>query len=387
MRLNRRELMSAAVGAGSLLLLPRFLRAGDAPPGSRRRALVLIHLVGGNDGLNTVVPYAHPRYPKLRPTLAQERGAVVRLSDGLGLHPALRGLEPQWKKQRLAVVSGVGYPQPDYSHFRATEIWQTAEPEKSPTWGWIGRALDAHPRNAPLRAIAIGKEQPLALSAATPGAATLEDFARFRVPAGLESVARLYGRYAALDGARGEVGRAGQEAIDAARRIAGLVPVDGPYDGPLGDSLKKVVALLRADLGLEAIHLGFGAFDTHANQARLHAELLGPLGSNLNAFQDHLERLGMADRVVTMVYSEFGRRPAENVSGGTDHGSAGPVFVLGKGVHGGLHGVPPSLDDLDDDNLRFTTDFRRIYASLLRDALGIDPVPILGSHAPLELFA
>ena len=387
MQLTRRDLMSAAAAAGSLLLFPRFLRAGDAAPGSKRRTLVLLHLVGGNDGLNTVVPYAHARYAKLRPTLAHDRGAVVKLSDALGLHPALRGLEPQWKKGRLAIVNGVGYPKPDFSHFRATEIWQTAEPEKSPTYGWIGRTMDENPRAAPLRAIAIGKEPPLTLAAATPGAATLDDFARFRLPAGLEAVAHLYGRYATLDGARGEVGRAGQEALDVAKRIAGLTPAEGSYYGPLGDSLRKVVALLAGDLGLEAIHLGYGGFDTHANQSRLHAELLGPLGNNLNAFQEHLERLGLADRVVTMVFSEFGRRAAENVSGGTDHGSAGPVFVLGRGVHGGLHGEHPSLDDLDDDNLRFTTDFRRIYASLMRDALGVDPVAVLGNHAPLELFA
>jgi uncharacterized protein (DUF1501 family) len=199
-------------------------------------------------------------------------------------------------------------------------------------------------------------------------------------------VARLDGRYGALDGARGEVGRAGEEAMEVARKISGLAPADGPYYGPLGDNLRKVVALLTADLGLEAIHFGYGGFDTHANQARPHGELLGALAGNLAAYQDHLERLGVADRVVTMVFSEFGRRPAENVSGGTDHGSAAPVFLLGQGLHGGLHGEYPSLDDLDQDNFRFTTDFRRIYAAVLAHAYGVDPVPVLGDHAPLELF-
>jgi uncharacterized protein (DUF1501 family) len=148
-----------------------------------------------------------------------------------------------------------------------------------------------------------------------------------------------------------------------------------------------VIALLEADLGLEAIHLQLDGFDTHANQTNAHANLLRALGDGLDRFQERLARKGTDERTVVLVFSEFGRRPEENASGGTDHGSAGPCFVVGKGVRPGLHGRAPSLEDLDEGNFRHTTDFRRVYAALLRETLGADPAAVLGAHEPLDLFA
>ncbi len=385
-RLDRRELLGLGLSLGGLALFPRFLRAEPAPTGRVRRTVVLIHLVGGNDGLNTLVPYAHKRYRSARPTLALGREAVVPLTDGLGLHPSLRPLAPLFEQRRLAIVAGVGYPQPDYSHFRATEIWQTAQPERAPTFGWVGRALAERPSASPLRAVALGREQPLAFTAPEPTVATLTDFGRFRLPAGLEEVARLYGASSERTGAVGAVAAAGERALALAQKISRLAPADGPFQGPLGEDLKKALSLLEADLDLEALHLSFGGFDTHAAQARVHGELLGALAQNLALWQERLERAKLAERVVTVVYSEFGRRVEENASAGTDHGSAGPVFVLGAGLTGGLLGAQPSLDDLDDGNLRFSTDFRRIYAALLRHAWEQDPTPVLGEVTPLELF-
>lgn len=384
--LDRREFLGAALAVGGVLAFPRALCAGD-PGGSPRRTLVLIHLVGGNDGLNTVVPYASARYRALRPTLAFARDAVVRLSDELGLHPSLRPLEDLWKRQRLAIVNGVGYPDPDYSHFRATEIWQTAEPQRAPRLGWVGRALDQRTLAAPLRAVALGREQPLALNAATPTVATLTDFARFRLPEGLERAAALYAPAPERTGAAQAVAEAGERALALAQRIARLAPEDAPFPGTLGEDLKKAFALLQADLGLEALHLSFGGFDTHAAQARTHGDLLGVVGQALGAWQARLEQRGLGTRVVTVVYSEFGRRAEENASGGTDHGSAAPVLVVGEGLHGGFHGAQPSLDDLDAGNLRHTTDFRRLYAALLKHAWGLDPTPVVGAFEPLEVFA
>ena len=384
--LDRREFLGAALAVGGVLAFPRALRAG-APGDAPRRTVVLLHLVGGNDGLNTVVPFASSRYRRLRPTLALDRGAVVPLSDDLGLHPSLRPLEGLWKRGRLAIVNGVGYPTPDYSHFRATEIWQTAEPDRAPRLGWVGRAIDAREAKAPLRAVALGREQPLVLNAGTPAIATLTDFGRFRLPAGLERAATLYGPAEGRQGAAQAVAEAGQRALALAERIARLSPDDGPYPGALGDDLRKAMALLKADLGLEALHLSFGGFDTHAAQARTHGELLAVVGQGLAAWQDRLEAAGLGERVVTLVYSEFGRRAEENASAGTDHGSAAPVFVVGQGLRGGFLGAQPSLEDLDDGNLRFTTDFRRLYAALLARAWGLDPKPIVGAFEPLELFA
>jgi uncharacterized protein (DUF1501 family) len=349
---------------------------------------VLLHLRGGNDGINTVIPFADKRYGVLRPTLKIDAGRVLKLNDRLGLHPGMGGFQSLWKKERLAIVNGVGYPKPNYSHFRSTEIWYTAQPERTPITGWVGRALDANPREVPLRSLALGKEQPLSLASASGGSVTLTEFARFKVPTGLGGVAELYGRSETAAGPLGAVGRAGKDAFAVAETIARLTPAKGPgLYSPLGNNLRKVISLLQADLPLEVIQLDYGGFDTHANQAGGHNGLLTTLANNLNAYQNQLEKLGLADRVTTVVFSEFGRRAEENLSGGTDHGSAGPVFVLGKGVRPGFHGAYPSLDDLDRGNLKFTTDFRRLYAAVLRKVLNQDPVPVLGAFEPLEVFA
>lgn len=387
MHTSRRELLQGALALGGVLALPRWVLADAPAKASPRRTLVFLHLNGGNDGLNTVVPYADPRYRALRPSLGIDRDRVLKLSDGLGLHPSLGGLADLFRRDRLAIVNGAGYPEPNYSHFRATEIWFTAQPERTPVDGWMGRALDASAAKKPLRAVAFGKEAPLSLACASPGVVTMTEFSRFQLPKAMRSAAALWRAYETLPGRRGAVGEAGAQAIEVADRIAKLKPAAGPFAGRLGGELRKVLALLEADLDLECIQLAFGGFDTHAGQAGQHARLLGELGRNLQVFQNLLEQKGLADRVVTVVFSEFGRRVKENLSAGTDHGSAGPVFVVGTGLNGGFHGAQPSLEDLDGDNLRFTTDFRRIYAALLRQCFDLDPRPVVGDHAPLELFA
>ncbi len=387
MFLNRRQFLGGAVAVGGVLALPRLGLADEVKRGEPRRTLVLLHLNGGNDGLNTVIPWKHPRYRVLRPSLAIAPNQVRKISSDLGLHPALAGFEALFKRDRLAIVNGVGYPKPNYSHFRSTEIWFTAEPDKTPTYGWLGRALDTKTSDAPLRAVALQKEQPLSLAAEGPGVVTMTDFGRFRVPSGMEGAADLYKQYESLGAERGEVGTAGTQALKVARRIAALKPAGGRFYDRIGNDLRKVLALLKADLGLEAIQLQMGGYDTHSNQANAHQQLLSKLGNNLNQFQAELDKAGLGKRVVTVVMSEFGRRAKENLSGGTDHGSAGPVFVLGAGIQAGFHGAYPSLDDLDRDNFKYTTDFRSVYASVLQHALQIDPRPVLGDHKPLELFA
>ncbi|MHC4550022.1 MAG: DUF1501 domain-containing protein [Planctomycetota bacterium] len=385
--LDRREFLQRGLAYGSVLALPRLAWAEGTPKEPGARTLVMLHLNGGNDGLNTVIPYTDPLYRVLRPGLGVDTAQVRKIDAKLGLHPALGGFEALWRKERLAIVNGLGYPEPSYSHFRATEIYYTAEPARTPTYGWLGRALDARPVPKPLRAVALAKEKPLALTAATPGVVSLTGFGQFQLPAGTEETLRMYERYQDLPGARGEVARRAIEAFKVAGKIASLRPVRGAFYGPVGQDLAKVVALLKTDLDLEVIWLSFGGFDTHASQAPRHNALLGQLGNNLRAYQDLLDRLGLADRVVTCVFSEFGRRAQENLSGGTDHGSAYPGFVLGQGIKPGFVGGYPSLEDLDRGNFNYTTDFRRLYATLLRDFLGIDPGPVLGDHRPLELIA
>jgi uncharacterized protein (DUF1501 family) len=203
----------------------------------------------------------------------------------------------------------------------------------------------------------------------------------------MESAADLYKHYEKLGEKRGEVGVAGTQALKVAERIAALKPAGGQFYGGVGNDLRKVLALLKADLELEVIQLQMGGYDTHSNQTSAHQQLMTQLGNNLNQFQAELDKAGLGKRVVTVVMSEFGRRAKENLSGGTDHGSAGPVFVLGAGLQTGFHGKYPSLEDLDRDNFKYTTDFRRIYASVLDHVFGMDPKPVVGDHKPLELFA
>lgn len=385
--LNRREFLERGLAFGSVLALPRLAWAEGAAKEPGARTLVLLHLNGGNDGLNTVIPYADPMYRILRPGLAVDDGQIRKIDPKLGLHPALAGFETLWQRERLAIVNGVGYPNPDYSHFRATEIYYSAEPEKSPVDGWLGRALERSPKEKPLRAVAIAKEKPLSLASGAPGVVSLTDFRQFALPKGAEGSVAMYEGAKDDPGQRGAVARRALEAFAVAQRIAALQPIRNGLNGPLGEDLAKALALLKSDLDLEVIHLSFGGFDTHASQMGQHNGLLSQVGNNLRAFQEQLEALGLADRVVTTVFSEFGRRARENLSGGTDHGSAYPCFVIGQGVKPGMHGVQPSLDDLDNENLKYTTDFRRLYASLLRDFLRVDHKAVIGDFEPLGLLA
>lgn len=385
--LNRRELLQRGLAFGSVLALPRLAWAQGAAKEPGARTLVLLHLAGGNDGLNTVIPYADPMYRILRPGLAVDDGQVRKIDPKLGLHPGLAGFETLWQRERLAIVNGVGYPNPDYSHFRATEIYYSAEPDKSPTDGWLGRALEKNPKEKPLRAVALTKEKPLSLAGGAPGIVTLTDFRQFALPDGTEGTLAMYERSKDDPTQRGAVARRALEAFAVAKRIAALQPIRNGLYGPLGEDLAKALALLKSDLDLEVIHISFGGFDTHANQAGQQNQLLSQLGNNLRAFQEQLETLGLGDRVVTTVFSEFGRRARENLSGGTDHGSAYPCFVVGQGMKPGFHGAQPSLDDLADDNLKYTTDFRRLYAALLRDFLRVDHKAVVGDFEPLGLLA
>lgn len=373
-----------------LFALPAYavLRGGvaiGAEPSAR--ALVVVHLAGGNDGLNTVVPVDDPLYRRLRPALALSRAEALPIDGGLALHPGLAGFKRLYEAGQLAIVQGVGYPKPDFSHFRATEIWDAGNPNGGAS-GWIGRYLDETRDRRGLRAIALSKEQPpLALASSSAPPVTIDDPREFRAPASAAAIRQMYAAYARERGARGAVGEAGLETFDAAEKISKLGGSAANYPpGELSADLRRTAELLASGIGVEVVHLSFGGFDTHVNQTPKHRQLLNQVGNAFAAFQQDLARRGIAKRVAVMVYSEFGRRPAENFGGGTDHGSAGPVFVIADGVRGGLHGETPSLASLDNGNLVFTTDFRSIYAGLVRDCLGADPARIVPGAKAIQLF-
>lgn len=396
---SRREFLRT----GSLLALtataPSFLLRGAAAAsqGSGLPILVVVQLAGGNDGLNTVVPFADDAYYRARPRLGLRSDEdLVKLNDRVALNSALKDLMPWGERGELAIVEGVGYPNPDRSHFRSTEIWETAsDSNQTSATGWIGRYLDncCPGRPEPTTALAIGADRPQSFSGTSGMGIALSSAESFGYLEGVggddtetyraTNNEDMGGAPAA--GANSTLNFLRQTSLNAtvsadrirsaARRYKGTVTYP---NGRLAQSLQTVARMIAGGMGTRIYYVSHTGFDTHANQVGQHRNLLRQLGESLAAFQKDLEAMGEADRVVTMTFSEFGRRVAENGSGGTDHGTAAPMFLMGKRIGGGLHGTAPSLTNLDAGDLRHTVDFRRIYASVLNGWLGTASEPVLG---------
>lgn len=400
--LNRRQFLQ--VSGGLLVALgwsgpgpaPRVLAAG-APlprPGIPDRILVVLELLGGNDGLNTVVPYASGRYYDLRPQLAIAQPEVLPLNGQVGLHPSLTGLQQLFQQGRLAILQGVGYPNPNRSHFRSMEIWQTGDPVGPPRSGWLGRWLDRYQAGDPnpLKAVGVGGAPSRALLGRT-GVPAVESVAQFRVEASrapgaraalLAALGRLYDPEAGGSPALALVRGRGRTAMAAAAALEAAGPGYQPgvaYPNTLaGRRLQTVAQLIAAGVGTRVLYTSVGGFDDHANEKGQHGRLLAEVDGAVSAFWADLTARGLAGRVVLLAWSEFGRRARENASGGTDHGAAGPVFLLGGKVRGGLVGEHPRLEDLNDGDLRFGIDYRSVYQELLEDWLGGDGAEVLGAR-------
>ena len=349
------------------------------------RLLILIELKGGNDGLNTLVPFADPAYASLRPRIAQRREELVHVSEREGLHPSLAALQPLWQGGELALIRGVGYPRPNLSHFRSIEIWDTASAsEQYIAQGWVARAFAAHPvpRTFAADGVVIGNGEagPLSGGGRVVTLVSTEQFLR-------------QARLAASGRARG--GRALEHVLKVEDDItqaastlggAGLLKTQMP-DGPFGDAVRNAVQVLAGHGNVAALRLTLNGFDTHQNQAGIHANLLRQLGDGLAALKRALIELGRWDSTLIMTYAEFGRRAQENGSNGTDHGMASVHFALGGKVKGGLYGEAPRLDRLDDGNLVHAVDFRSLYATALQRWWGIEPATVLGGRfPPLDLL-
>ncbi|HWB14551.1 MAG TPA: DUF1501 domain-containing protein [Pirellulales bacterium] len=406
---SRRAFLQTTAGLSFVSLAggvsPLLARAAELSAGADRNehVLVVVELAGGNDGLNTVVPFENSLYYKNRPTLGIAKDQVVRLSDQLGLHPRMAALGELFRDGRVAVVQGVGYPEPDRSHFRSMEIWHTASTQKQPpTAGWLGRLLDTAPgaNDTPFAGLSLTSSLPQALRAdkvAVPVVAQLQSIALGTEGASPREalVRKLATSFRDPKGSGGAgpvdfmqrqaetVYRAAERLKDAASRYRSST--DYP-DTPLGGQLRQAAEIINADLGVRVLFASQDGYDTHAEQADTHAELLGQLSEALSAFDRDLTELKKADRVVLLVFSEFGRRVDENASRGTDHGAASSVFVVGSPVKGGLLGKYPSLEQLGDGDLIYNTDFRSVYAGLL-DWLGCPSREVLrGEFAKLELL-
>ncbi|WP_430499848.1 DUF1501 domain-containing protein [Micromonospora trifolii] len=381
-----------AAGAGAYSLRDLLDTSGDRDPQSR--TLVLVTLYGGNDGLNTVIPYGDPAYRAARPELAYPDGEVRRLDDDFGLNPALAGLHQRWSGGGLAIVRGVGYPKPDRSHFRSMDIWHTAQPDRPGNTGWLGRWLDRAGGDPRLAVSFESALPPLLAGAQSAGAAVpvTDRKAAKGLPA--ETLTAFAAAEAGESAARGRAAacfadlRSVDEMIRQVRDSADPDTADpdgeqapatatGGARTPLDAQLDLVAQCVEAGVSTRVFSVSLGGFDTHADEKQLQAVLLGQLDRALTGFADRMSRTEAGRKVVVAVYSEFGRRVRANASDGTDHGTASDVLLLGAGVQGGWHGAPPSLTDLDDGDLKYTTDFRDVYATLLERVLDTDPGPVL----------
>ena len=406
--LSRRSFLTSALQGSTLVALtptvPGFLArtASAAEPEQDGRILVVVQLDGGNDGINTVVPYKDEGYAKHRIALRLPSSRLVKIGNELGLHPALRSAAKLFEAGSLALVQGVGYPNPSRSHFKSMAIWHSGNPslprgevEDSETrsgLGWIGRALDggARPADGGPSATYVGADTlPVALRGRRSVASTvsrLEDSVLTRslnanrhVPPGSGDDLAAFVQRRTLD------------AYAMSDRIEGLLKTrhTGPnYPAtPLAERLQLVARLIKGGTGTRIFYTTQRGYDTHAAQPQVHAELLAEVGGAVRAFQDDLGAAHLAERVALLAFSEFGRRVQENGDAGTDHGTAGPVFLVGPGVNGGLVGTTPNLTDLDKGDLKVGIDFRSVYASVLEDWLGLPSKPALsGDFAKLSLF-
>jgi len=376
---SRRNFLAASVAA-------LFSTSLFAQSSGYRRLLVLVELKGGNDGLNTVVPYADDAYHRLRPRIGIRRDDVLQLDERAGLHPALKPLVPLWEARELAIVQGVGYPSPNLSHFRSIEIWDTASrSDQYLAEGWLARAFAGAPVPAQFAAggVAVGGSDMGPLAGAGTRAIALtspEVFlrqARLAKPVGA-------GRNSALD----HILKVEAGIVEAAARLDAGAQFQTEFPrGPFGNAVRVAAQLAANPSGVAAIRLSLGGFDTHQNQPAVHQRLLGELAAGLAALKSALLEARRWDSTLVMTYAEFGRRPQENNSNGTDHGTASAHFVAGGRVKGGLYGEAPRLGDLDGGNLRYAVDFRSLYATALERWWGLSGAKALnGRFDPLDIL-
>lgn len=384
--LNRRKFLLASAGLSAAGLLsgacsvswPDLMReAKERPLAEGSGVLVILTLYGGNDGINTVIPYADNAYHDARPELAYAPGDVLHLDNQLGLNPALKGLAQQWNDRKLAIVRGVSYPQPDHSHFRSMDIWQTASPGEPVPTGWIGRWLDAT-GDDPLRAVNIGSVLPPLVVGEKYTAAALSPSEK---PESADKFASTMDALGADDPNDTPAMAAVCDAYRATRTTDttfGAIKPSGKHNS-LAGQLGMVAAAVQAAVPTRVYSVKLGGFDTHAVERETQQRQLQTLDEAVTPFLQQMAGDRYGKNVVLLTYSEFGRRVRANASQGTDHGTAGPVFVAGAPVKGGFYGDEPSLSDLDNGDLKPTTDFRDVYYELLSQTLQADPTPSVGS--------
>jgi uncharacterized protein (DUF1501 family) len=379
--MNRRDFLKISALAVSVTSgMPGFLARAATQAGGDK-TLVVIQLTGGNDGLNTLIPYSNGAYYAARPTIAIAKKDVLTLTPDLGMHPSLRPLTKLWDAGQLGWIENVGYPNPNRSHFASMAIWHTADPSQAASDGWIGRIAETI--GDPFCASNIGNATPLALQAkdfSLPSMGSVDSF-QVKLPGGLQDPFRAM-LSAPRQGEAAYLQRATQQMLSNTARVQKNLSKyrsGAQYpDDKFAASLQDIARLIAGGNGQRVLYTSLGSFDTHAGQRGEQDDLLGQLAGGLAAFQADLERQGLADKVIVMGFSEFGRRVAENDSAGTDHGQGSVMFVLGQGIKGGVHGDSPDLEHLADGDIVYKQDFRGVYASALDNWLNLSSKDILG---------
>jgi len=408
---SRRIFVSQSLGIVALgAAAPAFLaRAADAAtlpdlasavdPGN---VLLVIQMGGGNDGLNTIVPYSDDAYHRVRPAIGISANSVLPIDGRIGLNPVMSGFDDLFKDGHLALVQGVGYPNPNRSHFEATQIWETASPDRPVSYGWLGRYLDqtvpasAQPDPARLfTAVALGDTVPTALISQrvdVPAIGTLSTYGynAGKDPASRTATGTLYdgakpgqSPYLSLIETTARNALHGGDLLRA--KLASYTPAVTYPNDPFSQQLRVAAQIVGSNTGTRIIFVSIGSFDTHAGQRSQQDRLLGYLANGLHAFYKDLEAHQLQDRVLALTFSEFGRRVQQNASNGTDHGAAMPLFILGGKVKGGVYGDHPSLTELDNNgDLKHAIDFRAVYATIVKQWLGRDPSAIIaGTYDPV----
>ncbi len=425
-RLSRRAMMKdGLLAVGSGLLAPGIFEALASAPahaaslGAARtmvtggRILVVVQIAGGNDGLHAIVPYTDPTYAQVRPTLALDKSKVMPLNAKMGLNNDLGALKPLWDAGQMAVVQGVGYPNPNLSHFQSMYIWQTLDltgAQGTAQTGWLGKYLQSIGTTVqqPFTGVSGGALLPEAFEApgiSVPSISSAQAFSvkpdpRNRAGAAQRRRALLdftssftgdtdaQNAFAKLLANTSQAAATGSdEFAKAAMAYKPAASAKYPQNSAFADSMQIVAAAITQNLGVRVAYVTLGGFDTHADEAATLGMLYPELAQTIAAFWRDMQAHGMAENIMMMTWSEFGRRVAENGSGGTDHGTAAPQFVFGPGVAGGLHGNDPDLTNLDSSgNLIFQYDFRAYYATIIQKWLGADAATVLGSSFPILDF-
>lgn len=369
------------------------------PGGVDDRVLVVVNFQGGNDGLNTIVPHGMAEYYKYRPTIGIPGSDVLHLNGQIGFNPALQSLKTMYDHGDVAIVQGAGYPKPDHSHFRSTEIWQTAAPDRYESTGWLGRYLDSAnlPSTNLFNGVAVSDVVPESMIAKTidvPAIGALRGYtlASDKTPESRSAFASLVkdgtvpfrSPYLATVAEIEDHAQRGSEELP--KLISGYTTSAAYPATPIGRSLALAAQVIGSRLGTRVIYVQHGSFDTHSGQRATQDRLLREFADATSAFYGDLAAHGNDKRTLTLTFSEFGRRVAENGSRGTDHGEAAPMFVIGGGVKGGIYGEHPSLTTLDDGDVTFTTDFRSVYTTVVEKWFGRSSSSVIAgtfAHVPM----